>query len=153
MIKEDRDCQIIDRTKIKRMLKILEDVDIKNPELNRTNEEYFWSGDSSILVMKEWFGSLVVDTKNYIADKSKREISQLSAPEYTRSCLKYLVEEKERCEEYIMKEFHNRINEINFKSLIEENAKELCKVNFYFTNMHRWIQELNICSKIKKKQN
>jgi len=141
MIRQDRDCQIVDRTKIKKMLKILEDVDIKLPELNRANEEYFWSGDSTYVVMKEWFASLVIETKNYISEKSKREISKLSAPEYTRSCLKYLVEEKERCDEYILKEFHNKINEINFKHLIEENAKELCKVKIdnNIIIIFRWI--------------
>jgi len=141
MIRQDRDCQIVDRTKIKKMLKILEDVDIKLPELNRANEEYFWSGDSTYVVMKEWFASLVIETKNYISEKSKREISKLSTPEYTRSCLKYLVEEKERCDEYILKEFHNKINEINFKHLIEENAKELCKVKIdnNIIIIFRWI--------------
>lgn len=128
MIKEDRDCQIVDRTKIKRMMKIIEDVDIKNPELNRSNEQYFWSGDSTNNMIREWFTSFLIDTKNYICDKAKREISSSSAPEYTRSCLKYLEEEKQRCDEYIAKEFHQKINETNFKYLIEENAKELCKV-------------------------
>ncbi len=133
MIKDDRDCQIVDRTKIKRMLKIIEDVDIKTPELNRANDQYFWSGESTHLVMNEWFTSLTQETKNYINEKSKREISKLSAPEYTRSCLKYLDEEKQRCEEYILKKFHNQIDTINFRHMIEENAKELCKVRYMLT--------------------
>lgn len=128
MIRDDRECQIVDRTKIIRMLKIVEDIDIKNPELNRANEQYFWSGDGTNNMLKEWFNTLITESKNYINDKTKREISKYSAPEYTRSCLKYLQEEKQRCEEYIRTEFHPKINEINFKYMIEENAKELCKV-------------------------
>jgi hypothetical protein len=122
------------------MLKILEDVDIKNPELNRVNEEYFWSGESTYSVLREWFNSFLADTKTYVNDKSKREIGKFSAPEYTKSCLKYLEEEKLRCDEYIMKEFHGKINECNYKYLIEESAKELCKVNTKI-KLDRWTLE------------
>jgi hypothetical protein len=151
MIRDDRECQIVDRIKIKRTLKILEDVDIKNPELNRANDEYFWSGESTNVVMKEWFASFVTDTKSYINDKSKREISKLSAPEYTKSCLKYLEEEKQRNQEYIWKEFHGKINEINYKYLIEESAKELCKVNKNFKDLIRWTLVSNTCLIIRSR--
>jgi len=128
MIRDDRECQVVDRTKIMKMLKILEDLDIKVPELNRTNEGYFWSGESTNVVMKEWFACLLADTKQYISEKAQREITKLSAPEYTKSCLKYLEEEKQRCDEYIMKESHQKINEVNYKHLIEETSKDICKV-------------------------
>jgi hypothetical protein len=138
MIKDDREGQIVDRSKIKKMLKIIEDIDIKSPELNRANDEYFWTGESTNLMIREWFSNFLADTKNYIQEKTKREISSLSAPEYTKLSLKYLEDEKQRCDEYINKEFHNQINQVNYKYIIEDNARELCKmdtgVKYMFNN-------------------
>jgi hypothetical protein len=148
MIKDDRDCKIVDRSKIKKTLKIFDDLDIKNPELNIANDLYFWNGDTTNIVLKEWFNSFLSDSKNYLNEKAKNEISKLSAPEYTKSCLKFLEEEKERCNEYFWKEFHVKIFEINYKYLIEDCSKELCKV--FCLLIFRWTLEQNICSSTKK---
>jgi hypothetical protein len=62
----------------------------------------------------------------------------MSAPEYIRSALKYLDEEDARKSEYIHKSFHERIDRVNFKHLIELVAKNLAKmetgIRYMFNN-------------------
>jgi hypothetical protein len=55
MIKNDRENQIVDRTKIKGILQIFEEVDMQNAELNKVENNFFWKGDSEMKVIKEFF--------------------------------------------------------------------------------------------------
>lgn len=79
-----------------------------------------------------------IQTDSYIQAKANREISTLSAPEYIRSSLKYLDEEDVRKSDYLHKSFHDKIDKVNFKYLIDLNAKTLAKmetgVRYMFNN-------------------
>ena len=116
IIKKDRDKEAVDRTLIKQMKKILEDLD-RIVESNNTN-------------LDQWYSTLVIATKDYIAEKSKIEMSTYSTVGYIRSSLNYLKEEKERFIDYSMTDFIKVINEIN----CVHYAKKLCEVSIYIYN-------------------
>lgn len=139
LIQDDRDCNVVERYKIKNLLRIFEEVDMKNPDLNKEGDNLFWTGEQTYGILNEWFNSRFLSfTENYISQKASKEISCLSAPEYIKSALKYLDEEDHRKTEYIHKTYHERIDKVNFKHLIEFNAKTLAKmetgVRYMFNN-------------------
>ena len=66
LIKEDRECNVIYRYKIKNLLKIIEEVDLKDPEILKENDKLIWTGTHEDQYIKEWFnGSFTKETKNY----------------------------------------------------------------------------------------
>jgi hypothetical protein len=139
MIEDDRDCNVVGRYKIKNLLRIFEEVDMKNPDLNKEGDNLFWSGEPQLLVLNEWFDKKFLgSTESYISAKALKEIASLSAPEYIKSALKYLDEEDQRKTEYIHRNFHDKIDKTNYKYLIEANAKTLAKmetgIRFMFVN-------------------
>lgn len=130
MIEDDRDCKLVDRNKIKKMLKIIEEVDLKNPVLNKVEDNLFWTGEQTNGHLNEWFNKyLLPSTEKYVQSKATREVSTLNALEYVKSSLKYLDEEEARKSEYFNKAFHDRIDRVNFKYLIELNAKTIAKMD------------------------
>lgn len=139
LIQDDRDCNVVQRYKIKNLLRIFEEVDMKNPELNKEGENLFWTGETTNGVLNQWFSEKFLGfTETYISSKASREISCMSAPEYIRSALKYLDEEDNRKAEYIHKSYHERIDKVNHKHLIELNAKSIGKmetgIRYMFVN-------------------
>jgi cullin-4 len=139
MIEDDRDCNVVARYKIKNLLRIFEEVDMKNPDLNKVEDNLFWTGEPTNFVLNEWFEKKFYErTEKYASQKADREIASMSAPEYINSALKFLDEEEHRKNEYINKSFHDKIDKINFKHLIELNAKTLAKmetgIRFMFIN-------------------
>ena len=110
LIKEDRNCNLESRPKIKIILKILYDIDLSNPKIMKENNKKS-------------------ETIKFAKDKGNADIHNMSAPEYIISQLKYLDEETIRQSEYINPKYHFKINEINYKYLIGENAEELAKMD------------------------
>jgi hypothetical protein len=55
MIKDDRDCIVVPRYKIKHLLQIIEEIDMKNPELIKEGDNLYWIGTPSLGVLSEWF--------------------------------------------------------------------------------------------------
>jgi hypothetical protein len=55
MIKDDRDGKVVPRYKIRNTLRIFEEVDINNPELNKQGENIWWSGQTTNNYLNEWF--------------------------------------------------------------------------------------------------
>lgn len=136
LIKEDRDCNVIYRYKIKNVLKIIEEVDLKNPEIAKDNDRFFWSGESINEFIKEWYTKFFSkDTDSYVSIKAKNAIQSMSAPEYIRTSLKYLEEEQQRKNEYINKSFWTDLDGINNKHFIEANAKILSEMETGFRYM------------------
>lgn len=134
LINRHRDGEVVEIMKIVRIIKIFRQVDLKDVVLNKVEESYEWTGNSNKSnkgVLSEWFyNSFLGSTEAYIFTKSKKEISSLSAPEYIKSCLKYLKEEEERKNMFISRDFHNSLDVLNNKFLIEENSKILASVIF-----------------------
>ncbi len=141
IIKEDRDGMVVQRYKIKNILRIFEDIDMKNPDLVKTKDDLYWTGTHVFGVINNWFKDhFLVATELYISQKSARFIASYSAPEYIKEAMKYLDEEDNRKSEYIMQKnnFHERINQVNLKYMVENNAKTIAKmdtgIRFMFKN-------------------
>ena len=149
LIKEDRNCNIESRPKIKIILKVIDWLDFVNPKIIKENNKISWISDkpekSEFPFAKQWYDdSFQKETIKFVKDKANIDIHNMSAPEYITSQLKYLSEEKIRQNEYINPIFHKDINQINYKYLIWENAEELGKMDtgipYMFTNKR--IEEL-----------
>lgn len=128
LIKEDRDCNVVYRFKIKNTFQITEELDIANPQIIKENDKILWTGKSNQENLKNWFDDyFMAETKEYAIKKGKIEIQNMSAPEYINSALKYLDEENQRKNEYINNIFWKRLDEINAEYLVEKNALTLAK--------------------------
>lgn len=55
MIKDDRDSNVVARYKIKNLLRIFEEVDMKNPDLNKEQDNLYWTGEPTLGILNEWF--------------------------------------------------------------------------------------------------
>ena len=151
LIKEDRNCNIESRPKIKIILKIINDLDLINPKIIKENNKICWIPEkdkdekNEPTFANKWYKeSFEKETIKFIKDKANADIHSMSAPEYITSALKFINEEIIREKEYINPIFHNEINKIIYKYLVGENAEELGKMEtgipYMFTNKR--IEEL-----------
>jgi uncharacterized protein YutE (UPF0331/DUF86 family) len=135
LIKEDRNCNIESRPKIKTILKILFDIDLANPRIVKENNKISWVSESKAEMKNDtayqdkWFSYFTNETTKFAKDKGNADIHNMSAPEYIVSQLKYIDEENVRETEYINPKYHSKINEINARLLIGENAEELSRMD------------------------
>ena len=136
LIKEDRNCNIESRPKIKIILKILYDIDLSNPKIVKENNKLFWIPENGTENRNEtpyqdrWYDKYFKnDTIRYSKEKGSSDIHNMSAPEYILSQLKFISEENIRKKEYINSKYHSKINDINYKFLIGENSIELSKMD------------------------
>ena len=135
LIKEDRNCNIESRPKIKVILKILNDIDLPNPSIVKENNKILWglkkgtdtSNDTTY--QDKWFSHFKNETSKFAKDKANADIHNMSAIEYILAQLKYIDEENIRETEYINVKYHHDINEINYSILIGERAEELSKMD------------------------
>jgi hypothetical protein len=96
------------------------------------NDIFKWEGEKSMKKYDIWFESFEKQTKAYVKRKTNEEIVKYSAMEYINSCLKYLTSEMERKLEYIHKNYHDKIDRVNHKQMIEENIMTMIKVCFNY---------------------
>ena len=136
LIKEDRYCNKESRPKIKIILKIINDLDLSNPKIIKERNNITWTEEKEENDKKEhnfaekWYkDTFEKETIKFAKEKANLDIHNMSAPEYIESQLKYLDEEYNRQSEYINPAFHNKINDINYKYLVGENAEELGKMD------------------------
>ena len=134
LIKEDRNCNLESRPKIKTILKIIYVLDLSNPKIMKENNKISWvqEGEDSrneTVYQDKWYEKFKLETIKFAKDKGNADIHSMSAPEYITSQLKYLDEETIRQNEYINPKYHPKINEINHKYLIGENAEELARMD------------------------
>ena len=133
LIKEDRNCNLESRPKIKIILKILFDIDLNNPKIMKENNKISWYQEGAepreTKHQNDWFEKFKNETKRFAEEKGKADIHSMSAPEYITSQLKYLDEETERQVEYINSKYWGNINSINYQLLIGDNASELAKMD------------------------
>ena len=134
LIKEDRNCNIESRPKIKTILKIIYVLDLSNPKIMKENNKISWvqEGEDSrneTIYQDKWYEKFKLETIKFAKDKGNADIHSMSAPEYIASQLKYLDEETIRKSEYINPKYHPIIDTINHKYLIGENAEELARMD------------------------
>lgn len=127
-IELDRDCAVVQRYKVKNLLRIFEEVDMKKADLIKTMDDLYWKGEETLTILKEWFDKFLIKTEQYVSKKASNEITSLSAPEYIKSALKYLDEEETRKAEYINKIFYEKLNSTNYRFLINQNSKTLASM-------------------------
>ncbi len=103
-----------------------------NPKIVKENNKISWiqvsktENKNSTPYEDKWYDDYFKnETIKFAKDKANSDIHNMSAPEYVLSQLKYLDEETVRQSEYINQKYHSKINEINYKYLIGENAKQL----------------------------
>jgi hypothetical protein len=131
LINAHRDGVSVEPSKIKNMMEIFSQVDLKDPVLNKVGDTgFYWSGVSLDEVLKEWFRSFIRSTEAYVSNKSKKEITCLSAPEYVTSGLKFIKDEDERKQKFIHKQFHDQIDQVITKNMIEMHNRTLARVWF-----------------------
>ena len=144
LIKDDRNCNIESRPKIKEILKIINDLDLFSPRIVKENNKISWVPEKGTETKNEkefgdkWYETFSKETSKFAKDKANADIHSMSAPEYVASQLKYLEEEEVRKNEYINPNYHSDIDKINRKFLVGENAAELGKMDtgipYMFTN-------------------
>lgn len=132
LIEDDRNRNIESRPKIKAILKIVDDLDLMQPRISKENNKISWSAEEKSEnkngkeTADSWYnGFFKRETENYASKKAQNDIKEMSAPEYITSTLQFLDEEKTRQDLYINKRYHQKINEINSKYLVGQNAKSL----------------------------
>jgi len=135
LINEHREGKAVEIRKIVKIIKIFRQVDLKNPILIKDEDGgYDWTGNplkSNKGELFDWFSNYFIpSTERYISTKSNKEISSLSAPEYVKSCLKYLREEDDRKSSFISRDFHITLDNVNYKYLIQEHSEILATVSF-----------------------
>jgi len=133
LINDHRDCRDVELTKIVKVIKVFKQVDLKNPVLNLIEDSFEWIGTTQKNlkgVLSDWFfNHFLVSTETYISIKAKNEISSLSAPEYIKSCLKYVEEEEDRKRAFLLREFFHYLDGVNNKFLIDNNCSILASVS------------------------
>ena len=132
LIKKDRDCNMEDKYKIKTLMKIIEQVDYRKPEISKNGDHYEWEeqfvhsqqtgsqADEKFENLREWYKIFSRETETYIKNKVSKTIHNSTAPEYINLFLQYLQEEEERKNDYIPKMFHKEINDINYNAIVRE---------------------------------
>ena len=142
LIKDDRNGNTESRPKIKRVLRILKDLDLEKPKIMKENNKISWVGDNNTGekskpdVQDLWFNDYFSkDTWSFAEAKANNDIRSMSAPEYVESQLKYLDEEQERKSEYINPIYHQRIDALNHLYLIGKVQKELSEMDTGVKNM------------------
>ena len=121
----------IEPKKINDIMNIITYIDYASPVLNKSSEgSLFWTGNFKGEVLDEWFSYFIKSSEYYAIHKANREIASLSAPEYVTSCLKFLKEEDERKNMFIDKNYHNQLDIVNTRNLVENNCKQLAHVWF-----------------------
>ena len=136
LIREDRKCNLDSRPKIKTILRIISDLDLSDPKIVKNNDIISWIQEegkdekNETKYQDKWFDIFFkYETIRFAKDKGHADICNMSAIEYIKAQLKYFDEESIRQNEYINQKYHSKINEINYKYLIEEKAKELAEID------------------------
>lgn len=67
MVEADRNNEVIDRSKIKHLFRIFEEIDMKNPDLKkRPDGTLYWTGEKTKGALNEWFDNqFKKDVKEY----------------------------------------------------------------------------------------
>ena len=87
LIKEDRNCNIESRPKIKTILKIIYVLDLSNPKIMKENNKISWiqegeNSNNETIYQDKWYEKFKLETIKFAKDKGNADIHSMSAPEY-----------------------------------------------------------------------
>lgn len=128
LIDELRDGKAIDTLKIIGVLTVFEQVDMKDPVLNKGDDNLYWIGTNVNEVLNDWFSTFLKSTEQYLNLKSKREITCLSAPEYIKSCIRFLKEEDNRKFLFLARKYHEKLDLVNTQILVDAHSRTIARV-------------------------
>ena len=145
LIKDDRNKNTESRQKIKTILKIVDDLDLASPKIMKENNKISWVAEPNTEskngkeIADIWYEkSFKRETEEYAKQKAQNDIKTMSAPEYISTILSFLEDEYTRENLYINKRYHAKINEIDCKYLVGQNAEALGSMDtgipYMFTN-------------------
>lgn len=135
LIKDDRNCNLEFRPKIKSIMRIINNLDLISPKIIKENHKIIWIAEKgtenkNLRVYGDlWFNTFSEETVKFVKDKANTDIHNMSGQEYISSQLKYLHEENIRKNEYINPNYHKDIDKINYSFLVASNAEELAKMD------------------------
>ena len=118
------------KAKIKLIIKLFEEMEYQKPRIVKEKGKLIWINESNNEDFQEydlknmWFEYFIYDTEKFIKNKAKSDFQRMAIPDYLSSEMKYLKEEKERLNEYVDREYHNKINAINYQYLFGQYKKE-----------------------------
>ena len=130
LIRDDRNGHLESRDKIKKILEIINYLDFSGAKIKKEKEKINILlqelNKDEALKKQEWFENYFMkETIQYLEEKSKNDIKNLSINDYIDTQLNYLKEEDERKQLYIYPQFHERLDNLNYLYLIGNNSKEL----------------------------
>ena len=153
LINEERKGNIESKNKIKKFLEIFNDLNLEHPQIIKEKNEIKWINkynDNDIkkpLIQDIWINDYFCeDTRKFVEAKAKNDLKNMSITDYILSVLAYLEKENIILDNYIDPQYHNKINEINYKCLITNSLKEIIPLDNY-------IKDLLLGEKTEKKNN
>ena len=140
LFKKERENKEGKDPKIKYVLRMLYILDLDFPQIVKENRKIIWTTQNKLKLnykyentwFKKYFKNQAI---SYAKAKAKKDIQNMSAPEYIISQLNYLQEESLSEIAYINQNYYNEINNINYKYLVAEKAEELAKMDTGFSQM------------------
>ena len=144
LIREERNGNMEYRQKIQKIIKIISDMDIIKPKINKIgSKSIIWKEMSKntqnppLTYQRKWFDNLLNETENYVKIKSENDIKNNTIPEYINNALTYITEEFERQSSYIKDIFHKNLNNINYKYLIKDKINKIIEDETGIKNMFK----------------
>lgn len=124
------------RDKIKRVLKIMRDMDLdikkvtekKKENKSEKNEENI-EDRKPTPIQDYWYNLYKEIFELFVNDKAQKDIKNKSTPEYVFEELNFIKEEKERQAELINERYYGELNNIMYEKLIGKNMVELVNKN------------------------
>ena len=150
LLKEDRDGRREYRIKIKKILEIMEAMDLENPMLIYENQKLVWRENKEIVkstenqekeegiktpIQEHWYNYFEKDTEQFVIKKAKNDIHNRSTPEYVLIELEFLEEEHNRQKELLNELFTERLNALIYKEIIGKYMVELVEMDSGVKNM------------------
>jgi len=153
LINEERKGNIESRNKIKKILEIFNDLNLKHPQIINEKNEIKWINkynDNDIIeltIQDIWINDFFCeDTRKFVEAKAKNDLKNMSITEYILSELAYLEKEDIILDNYIAPQYHKKINEINYKYLITNALEEIIPLD-------NNVKDLLLSEKTEKKNN
>jgi len=139
LLKEDRNGKKDNRFKIKKILEVMNEMDMPNPKITREKNVFCWSNgtneDYPTPIQDYWYDYFKQDTEKLVVKKSRNDIQNRSTPEYVSLELKFLNEEHDIQNKLINTIYHERLNDIIYKEIIGRNMVELVEMETGVKNM------------------
>ena len=134
VIKEERKGNMDYRKKIQDIVNIIISLDLVTPNIKKEKQKILWressnSEPTTLKYQEAWFNNYEKETEIYAKEKANKDIHNNSAPEYIKCEIKYINEEKERQQLYLNQQYHSKINDINYRYLINNNAEEITNMD------------------------